>query len=147
MTEGSPGEANEETPYERFGGHEFFVALAADFYQRVAQDDVIRPLYPEEDLGPAEVRLRMFFEQYWGGPTTYSQERGHPRLRLRHGPFEIDETARDHWLLHMRAALDARELSPSLDDEMWRYLLMAAHAMVNVTDERPAKPDLGVSGP
>lgn len=130
----------DRTPYERFGGHEFFVALVADFYRDVADDEVLRPLYPEEDLGPAEVRLRMFFEQYWGGPTTYSEQRGHPRLRLRHGPFEIDERARDHWLLHMRAALDARNLRPELDDEMWRYLLAAAHAMVNVTDTRPAKP-------
>lgn len=133
----------EVTPYERFGGHAFFVDLVADFYRQVADDPVLRPLYPEEDLGPAEVRLRMFFEQYWGGPTTYSDERGHPRLRLRHGPFEIDERARDLWLAHMRIALNNRDLPPGLDDEMWRYLVMAAHAMVNVhDDQRPAKPDL-----
>lgn len=130
------------TLYEQFGGHEFFVALVHDFYAGVAQDPGLRPMYPEEDLGPAEVRLRMFFEQYWGGPTTYSQERGHPRLRLRHGPFAIDETARDLWLTHMRAALDNRNLSPELDDEMWRYLVMAAHAMVNVHEDiRPPRPE------
>ena len=125
----------EPTPYERFGGHDFFVDLVADFYRQVADDPVLRPLYPEEDLGPAEVRLRMFFEQYWGGPTTYSDERGHP--------FAIDEQARDLWLAHMRTALDNRDLPPDLDDEMWRYLVMAAHAMVNVhDDQRPAKPNL-----
>ena len=117
--------------------------LAATISSSTSDDPVLRPLYPEEDLGPAEVRLRMFFEQYWGGPTTYSDERGHPRLRLRHGPFAIDEQARDLWLAHMRTALDNRDLPPDLDDEMWRYLVMAAHAMVNVhDDQRPAKPNL-----
>jgi hemoglobin len=125
------GEQSGSTPYEQFGGHQFFVDLVADFYQGVAQDEVLRPLYPEEDLGPAEDRLRMFFEQYWGGPTTYSELRGHPRLRQRHMPFVIDEVGRDRWLSHMRAALDARQLPPALDDEIWRYMLSAAQAMVN----------------
>lgn len=134
-------ESTERTPYERFGGHDFFVALVGDFYRGVGEDPILRPLYPEEDLGPAEERFRMFLEQYWGGPTTYSDQRGHPRLRMRHEPFAIDETARDHWLMHIRAALDARELSPELDDEMWRYLVSAAHAMVNVHEDiRPANP-------
>lgn len=132
----------EVTPYEKFGGHDFFAALVADFYRGVAQDDVLRPMYPEQDLGPAADRLRMFLEQYWGGPSTYSEQRGHPRLRLRHGPYPIDEDARDRWLGHMRSALDRAQLTPELDDELWRYLLMAAHAMVNVTDERPPKPNL-----
>ena len=140
MSDSAP---QEQTPYDRFGGHDFFVDLVADFYVGVAADPILRPLYPEEDLGPAEVRLRMFFEQYWGGPSTYSEQRGHPRLRLRHGPFAIDEQARDLWLFHMRNALDNRNLDPALDDEMWRYLFMASHAMVNVSDgERPAKPNL-----
>lgn len=134
---------SEQSLYEQFGGHEFFVALVRDFYAAVAVDQELRPMYPEEDLGPAEDRLRMFLEQYWGGPGTYSQLRGHPRLRMRHAPFEIDEAARDIWLKHMRAALDNRQLSPALDDEMWRYLLMAAHAMVNVHEDlRPPRPDL-----
>ena len=129
------------TLYDDFGGHDFFVALVRDFYAGVADDEVLRPLYPEADLGPAELRLRMFLEQYWGGPTTYNDQRGHPRLRLRHGPFEIDENARDRWLGHMREALDVRSLPANLDDEMWRYLVMAAHAMVNVHDgQRPHKP-------
>jgi len=142
MTESPKTDAAVElSMYEQFGGHEFFVALIGDFYVGVAQDPVIRPLYPEEDLGPAEERFRLFIEQYWGGPTTYSQTRGHPRLRLRHGPFEIDERARDHWLLHMRDALDGRELSPELDEQMWTYLVTAAHAMVNTHETlRPPKP-------
>jgi hemoglobin len=120
------------TPYDHFGGEDFFTALVADFYRGVAGDPVLRPMYPESDLGPAERRLRMFLMQYWGGPTTYSEERGHPRLRMRHMPFSIDETARDHWLAHMRVALDARELPPDLDLQMWDYLSSAAQAMLNV---------------
>ncbi|MFM8240005.1 MAG: globin [Actinomycetota bacterium] len=119
------------TPYERFGGHAFFAALVSDFYAGVATDPVLRPMYPEADLGPAEERLRLFLEQYWGGPTTYSDERGHPRLRLRHAPYAIDFDAMQHWLDHMRTALDARNLPPEDDAEMWKYLSQAAFAMVN----------------
>jgi hemoglobin len=121
------------SPYELFGGADFFTALVADFYAGVAGDEVLRPMYPEQDLGPAEERLRMFLEQYWGGPTTYQAQRGHPRLRMRHAPYQVDETARDHWLAHMRAALDARNLPPEADDAMWRYLITAAQAMVNTS--------------
>ncbi len=120
------------TPYQDFGGEDFFTALVADFYRGVAEDPVLRPMYPEADLGPAERRLRLFLMQYWGGPGTYSEERGHPRLRMRHAPFPVDEDARDRWLAHMRQALDARQLPADLDDQMWRYLESAAHAMVNV---------------
>ncbi len=122
---------SDDTPYERFGGHEFFAALVSDFYAGVASDDVLRPMYPEADLGPAEHRLLMFLEQYWGGPKTYSAERGHPRLRMRHAPFAVDDDARVRWLGHMRAALDARELPSAQDEEIWRYLVSAAGAMVN----------------
>ena len=128
------------TPYEAFGGHDFFEALVADFYAGVAQDAGLRPMYPESDLGSAERRLRMFLEQYWGGPHTYSDERGHPRLRMRHQPFEITEYHRDLWLGHMRAALDNRELPPDLDEQIWEYLVMAAHAMVN----QPTEPVQGL---
>ena len=120
-----------ETPFARFGGHDFFAALVADFYAGVAADDILRAMYPEDDLAPAAERLRMFLEQYWGGPTTYSQERGHPRLRMRHAPYQIDSDARDRWLAHMRAALDARELPAAVDAQMWTYLSNAAYAMVN----------------
>lgn len=124
----------ETTPYETFGGEEFFTALVRDFYVGIASDPVLRPMYPEADLGPAEQRLRLFLMQYWGGPTTYSDERGHPRLRMRHAPYRIDPAARDRWLTHMRAALDARTLPPDLDAELWRYLFQAAYAMVNTMD-------------
>ena len=120
-----------DRPFDRFGGHEFFAQLVADFYAGVAGDDVLRPMYPEADLAPAAERLRLFLAQYWGGPTTYSEQRGHPRLRMRHAPYEVDPQARDRWLLHMRAALDARELPPELDAQMWNYLYNAAYAMVN----------------
>jgi hemoglobin len=119
------------TTYEEFGGADFFDALVADFYAGVAADPDLRPMYPEQDLGPAERRLRMFLEQYWGGPRTYSQERGHPRLRMRHAPFDITEYHRDLWLKHMRAALDNRHLSPEQDAQMWDYLVMAANSMIN----------------
>ena len=117
--------------YDQFGGEPFFEALVAEFYRGVAADPDLRPMYPEEDLGPAARRLQLFLEQYWGGPTTYSQERGHPRLRMRHAPYPVDAHARDRWLAHMRTALDAQRLPPELDDELWRYLVMAAQAMVN----------------
>ncbi|MEZ5186566.1 MAG: globin [Candidatus Nanopelagicales bacterium] len=128
------------TPYEEFGGEKFFHDLVADFYSGVADDPGLRPMYPEADLGPAERRLRMFLEQYWGGPTTYSQERGHPRLRMRHAPFAITEHHRDIWLGHMRDALDNRELPAELDARMWDYLVMAANSMVN----QPTEPVKGL---
>ncbi|HEU4465099.1 MAG TPA: globin, partial [Agromyces sp.] len=83
--------------YDEIGGRDTFVRLVHEFYRGVADDPVLRPMYPEEDLGPAEDRLRMFLEQYWGGPTTYSDERGHPRLRMRHLPFKVNPDARDRW--------------------------------------------------
>ncbi|MEO8329622.1 MAG: globin [Candidatus Nanopelagicales bacterium] len=131
--------------YARVGGHDTFTKLVHAFYLGVADDEVLRPLYPEADLGPAEERLRGFLEQYWGGPTTYSDERGHPRLRRRHAPFRVDALARDHWLTHMSAALDTLQLRQEDHDELWAYLTMAAHSMVNTLDE----PDrtLGVVSP
>ena len=123
------------TPFERFGGHDFFDLLIARFYAGVAEDPVLRPMYPEEHLGPAAERLQLFLEQYWGGPTTYSQERGHPRLRMRHAPFPVDAAAHDAWLAHMRAALTEAaatfQLSPDDEAELWDYLSRAAFAMVN----------------
>ncbi|MBS2534178.1 globin [Catenulispora sp. NF23] len=119
------------TFYEAVGGAPTFRKLVARFYEGVATDPLLRPMYPEEDLGPAEERLRMFLEQYWGGPTTYSQQRGHPRLRMRHFPFKVDPAARDAWLTHMRVAVDELELPPLYAAELWDYLLRAAHSMVN----------------
>ena len=112
-------------------GHEGFAALTRVFYQGVSQDPLLKPMYPEEDLGPAERRLRLFLEQYWGGPDTYQQERGHPRLRMRHMEFQIGPKARDAWLGHMREAVDSLELSDIDSAMLWDYLERAAHAMLN----------------
>ena len=119
------------TFYEAVGGAPTFRKLVGRFYEGVASDPLLRPMYPEEDLGPAEERLRMFLEQYWGGPTTYSEQRGHPRLRMRHFPFKVDPAARDAWLKHMRVAVDELELPPLYEAELWDYLVRAAHSMVN----------------
>jgi hemoglobin len=124
-------EQQQETFYTQVGGHETFVKLVDAFYAGVAQDPLLRPMYPNGDLGPAAERLRMFLEQYWGGPTTYSDQRGHPRLRMRHAPFPVDTVARDRWLTHMRAAVDSLQLPPELHTILWDYLERAAWSMVN----------------
>jgi hemoglobin len=116
--------------YQRIGP-EGFAQLARVFYQGVATDPLLQPMYPEADLGPAERRLRMFLEQYWGGPDTYQQERGHPRLRMRHHPYIIGPKARDAWLGHMRVAVDSLKLAPADEAMLWDYLERAAHAMLN----------------
>ena len=122
------------TLYDLVGGEETFRRLVARFYAGVATDPVLRPLYPEEDLCPAEERLRMFLVQYWGGPRTYSDRRGHPRLRMRHAPFAIGEQERDAWLRHMREAVDSLGLPVEQEQPLWRYLEMAAHSMQNRWD-------------
>jgi hemoglobin len=119
------------TFYEQVGGEETFTRLVAAFYRGVAEDEVLRPLYPEEDLAPAEERFRLFLMQYWGGPTTYSDRRGHPRLRMRHAPFAVTPLAKDHWLACFRAALDEVALPPELDAQFWDYVTHAAQFMVN----------------
>ena len=119
--------------FERAGGTPFFEALVGRFYAGVAADPLLRPIYPESDLAPAQRRLTLFLTQYWGGPTTYDDERGHPRLRMRHAPFAIGPAARDRWLAVMRAAL--AEAAPPADvaAELERYFAMAAEAMRNRT--------------
>jgi hemoglobin len=133
MTSPSPP----STFYDAVGGRDFFVALVKRFYEGVATDPELRALYPESDLRPAEERLRMFLEQYWGGPTTYSQQRGHPRLRMRHAPFAVTPAQRDRWLTHMRAAIATLDLSPEYAHELWSYLERAAYSMVNTFDDDP----------
>ncbi|MEU1970580.1 globin [Microbacterium sp. NPDC019599] len=140
--------AAEPTPsplsfYDEVGGHATFAKLVESFYSGVADDEVLRPMYPEEDLGPAAHRLLMFLEQYWGGPTTYGQERGHPRLRMRHAPFHVNPEARDRWLAHMREAVDGLELSPLHEATLWDYLQRAAHAMVNTFEPTGIGPSSG----
>ncbi|MTD13472.1 globin [Nakamurella sp. YIM 132087] len=117
--------------YDEIGGRPAFHTLVARFYDGVRADPVLRDLYPEEDLGPAEVRLRMFLEQYWGGPRTYSEQRGHPRLRMRHAPFRIGLAERDAWLKAMADAMDSITLSPEQRATLWQYFVMAADSMVN----------------
>jgi hemoglobin len=123
------------TFFEAVGGEPTFRRLVAEFYAGVATDPVLRPLYPDEDLGPAADRLRMFLEQYWGGPGTYSEQRGHPRLRMRHAPFRVGPTERDAWLSHMRDAVDSLGLDPEHRATLWDYLHRAAMHMVNTFDE------------
>jgi len=117
--------------YERVGGMPFFERLVGRFYENVAGDPPLRALYPEEELGPAQHRLTLFLAQYWGGPKTYQEERGYPRLRMRHVPFAIDATQRDRWLAHMRAALAELELPAADADELDRYFAFAAESMRN----------------
>jgi hemoglobin len=119
------------TFYEEVGGHPTFVRLVSRFYAGVRTDPVLVPLYPQDDWDGAELRFRSFLEQYWGGPTTYSEQRGHPRLRMRHAPFAIGPAERDAWLSHMRDAVDSLELSPEQDATLWGYLEMAAQSMQN----------------
>ena len=122
------------TFYDAVGGHATFQRLIDAFYERVAEDPLLRPIYPEDDLGPAAERLRMFLEQYWGGPHTYNEVRGHPRLRARHVPFRIDGAARDAWLDNMRAAMDDVGFAPEADKVLWDYLTVAAEMLVNAPD-------------
>lgn len=125
------------TFYDDVGGEETFTRLVEVFYREVAEDPELRPMYPEEDLGPAADRLRLFLMQYWGGPSTYSEQRGHPRLRMRHVAFHVDPAARDRWLAHMRTAVDEAQLSPMHEATLWDYLERAAYAMVNTFDPAP----------
>ena len=123
------------TFYEEVGGAPIFARLVARFYAGVRRDPVLAPLYPQDDWEGAEIRLRTFLEQYWGGPTTYSDQRGHPRLRMRHAPFAIGPAERDAWLRHMRDAVDSLEhLTPAQAQELWSYMERAAYSMVNRLD-------------
>lgn len=122
--------------YEAAGGEETFKVLVDRFYAGVAGDPVLRPLYPEADLAGAARRLRMFLIQYWGGPATYSEERGHPRLRMRHSPFAIGEREREAWMRHMRDAVGSLDLARPVRDALLNYFEVASTAMIN----RPAKP-------
>ena len=117
--------------YEQLGGEPFFQALVERFYAGVSQDPILRPLYPEQDLGPAAERLQLFLMQYFGGPGTYSERRGHPRLRMRHIGFAVGEAEAEAWLAHMRGSLDEAGLPPELDQPVWKYFLEAAQFLRN----------------
>jgi hemoglobin len=137
-----------ETLYDRLGGESFFRALVHDFYEGVKSDPLLRPMYPEADIEGAVERLTLFLMQYWGGPETYSELRGHPRLRMRHAAFEIDMKAKDTWLTHMQKALDNQHLAKELDLEIRTYLVNTANFLVNtqspevraITPETTIKP-------
>jgi hemoglobin len=119
------------TFYQAVGGEETFRRLVARFYQGVAGDPVLRAVYPEEDLADAEERLGLFLIQYWGGPATYSDRRGHPALRMRHARFAIGPAERDAWLRHMTAAIDSLDLPEELSAALLDYVTNAAHALTN----------------
>jgi hemoglobin len=122
--------------FEAAGGEATFRLLVERFYARVADDPLLRPVYPDEDLSSATERLTLFLIQYWGGPSTYNEQRGHPRLRLRHQPFAIGKAERDTWLGHMTAAVDSLDLAPALRKALVDYFETASTAMIN----RPAQP-------
>ena len=120
--------------YEEIGGEAFFADLVSQFYAQVAVDPILRPMYPESDLKAAATRLQWFLEQYWGGPSTYQENRGHPRLRMRHAQFSITTQARDAWLNAMHTAVDGVQIDPELKGQLWSYLEMAANSLVNQPD-------------
>ena len=132
---GPAGAAMIDPFWAQVGGRATFERLVHRFYQGVRGDELLAPMYPQDDWEGAEARLTGFLEQYWGGPTTYSQERGHPRLRQRHMPFKVNPAARDHWLAHMRVAVDELGLAPMHEAALWDYLERAAGAMVNTFDD------------
>jgi hemoglobin len=120
--------------YDEVGGEKFFTELVSLFYAQVATDPILRPMYPDDDLQAAARRLQLFLEQYWGGPTTYGEERGHPRLRMRHAQFPIDEAAKDAWMRCMMAAVENIEIKEPERSELVQYLEMAANSLVNKLD-------------
>ncbi len=120
--------------YDEIGGMPTIERIVTRFYLGVATDPVLRPMYPEQDLSGAQQRFTLFLAQYWGGPTTYSDTRGHPRLRMRHAPYAVTPDAKDHWLTHFRAALDEASLTPEQDQKFWEYVTHAAQFMVNTFD-------------
>ena len=126
------GSLDLRTVYDVVGGMSAFEALVDRFYEGVVADEVLRPMYVEEDLTGAKRRLALFLAQYWGGPTTYLEERGHPRLRMRHAAYPIDESMRDRWLSHMNAALDAVSTAADVVGEMRDYFVRAANHLRNV---------------
>ena len=131
MSDDALAEAPIANVFEAAGGEPTFRELVGRFYARVATDPVLRAVYPEEDLSGATERLTLFLIQYWGGPNTYSQQRGHPRLRLRHQPFAIGRRERDAWLAQMTAAVDSMELAPAVSKALLDYFDAASTAMIN----------------
>ena len=124
--------------FDRIGGSATFDALVRKFYEGIREDERLRPMYPEDDLEGATWRLSAFLQQYFGGPTDYSDQRGHPRLRMRHAAFHVNPDAKERWLAHMRRAVDSLQLSPMDEGELWDYLERAALSMVNTFEDYPS---------
>jgi hemoglobin len=120
----------EASAYERWGGEAFFTALIERFYAGVAVDPLLKPMYPD-DLTESKTHLALFFMQYWGGPRHYSEQRGHPRLRMRHAPFAIGTAQAEAWLRHMTKAVHSAGLAPADEEELLDYVNMAAHNLIN----------------
>ena len=127
--------------FELAGGEPTFRLLVQRFYARVSADPVLRPVYPEEDLSEATEHLTLFLIQYWGGPSTYSEQRGHPRLRMRHAPFAIGQPERDAWLGHMTEAVESLALAPQVRQALLDYFETASTAMINLPAPTPRPPD------
>src|SRR3954466_13426319 len=134
LRNGPGGESVQGNLWREIGGRPTFEKLVRAFYAGIESDPVLLPVYPAHHLEGAIQRLTGFLEQYWGGPGTYSEQRGHPRLRMRHMPFKVNPDARDRWLAHMQVAVDSIGLSPLDREILWGYLERAAHAMVNTFD-------------
>jgi hemoglobin len=126
-----PESEPEVTAYERWGGEEFFTGLVERFYAGVAADPLLRPLYPDDLTDPKD-HLALFLMQYWGGPRRYSEQRGHPRLRMRHARFAIGTAQADAWLRHMTEAVRGAGLDPADETMLLDYLAMAARSLINV---------------
>ena len=120
--------------YEKMGGAPTFRLITEKFYEAVSKDPILAPMYPARDMDGAKERLRLFLEQYWGGPTTYTETRGHPRLRMRHAGFPIDSAAHDAWLNCMHGAVIELPIAEELKEELWTYFQYAAHSMKNIAD-------------
>ncbi|KIP53871.1 globin [Leucobacter komagatae] len=131
LRSGESGHAVTDTVWSQVGGSETFEKIARAFYRGVREDEVLAPMYPEDDWEGATWRIQAFLEQYWGGPSAYQEQRGHPRLRMRHNAFPVTPDAKERWLKHMHAALDEVELPPMHDAAFRDYIERAALALVN----------------
>ena len=136
---GGPTQAEGQSFFEAVGGHPTFSRIVRSFYDGVASDPILGPMYPSDDMDGAVERLTDFLEQYWGGPTTYSDRRGHPRLRMRHVAFHVNPEARDHWVSLMRSAVEDAGLSPLHEATLLDYLERAAHSMINTFEPTPER--------
>ena len=134
-----PTQAEGQSFFDAVGGHPTFDRIVKAFYGGVANDPVLGPMYPAGDLDGATERLTLFLVQYWGGPTTYSDRRGHPRLRMRHVSFHVNPEARDHWVALMRTAVEGAGLSPLHQATLLDYLERAAHSMINTFEPTPER--------